>query len=122
MATTSAANLTALLGAVTAAGVASTLESAADLTIFAPSNAAFQAIGSGLGNLTTMELTSILEYHVIKGTVAYSSDIKPGKVKTLEGADVTIAVEDGAVFVNAARVINADILIPEGVLHVIDSV
>ena len=69
-----------------------------------------------------MQLTDILEYHVIEGTVAYSSDITAGKVTTLQGDDVTISVDGGAVFVNAARVINADILIPQGVLHVIDSV
>lgn len=121
--TAAAANLTALLGAVTAAGLGGTLDSARDITIFAPANEAFAAIGSGLGNLTTEQLTAILEYHVIQGTVAYSSDLTDGEsVATLQGNDVTISIEDGAVFVNAARVINADILISGGVMHVIDSV
>jgi len=117
------AGLTAFLGAVTAAGLAGNVSRTPDITIFAPSNTAFKAIGSALGNLTTTQLQSILTYHVVAGTVDYSSMIMSGSVKSLEGAKLNIkAKSDGAVFVNAARVINADILIPGGVMHVIDSV
>lgn len=99
-----------------------TLDAAPDITIFAPSNAAFEAIGSAAGGLSVSQLTSILEYHVINGTIAYSSSLGNGSVETLGGSSLNITVEDGAVFINAARVINADILISGGVLHVIDSV
>jgi hypothetical protein len=45
------------------------------------------------------------------------------KLPTLAGEDLTITIDDeGAVFVNNARVINSDILIANGVLHVIDTV
>ena len=117
-----AANLTSLVGAVIATNLTTTLDMASDITIFAPSNDAFQSIASGLGALTTTQLTDILSYHVISGTVAYSSTLGNMSVPTLAGGKVKITVEDGAVFVNSARVINPDILVAGGVMHVIDSV
>lgn len=116
------ANLTALAGALVATDLLQTLESAGDLTIFAPTNAAFSAISSAAGNLTAQQATSLLEYHVINGTVAYSSSLGNGSVETVAGESVNITVEDGAVFVNSARVILADVLYAGGVIHVIDAV
>merc|ERR1712039_624775 len=116
------ANLTAFLGAAVNASVASTLLGAEDLTIFAPSNAAFQDIGSLVGNLTMDQLANILSYHVIEGTVAYSSDLSNTSLTTLQGDDVEITIADGAVMVNNATVTNANILFAGGVIHVIDQV
>jgi hypothetical protein len=75
-----------------------------------------------LSNLTAEEAASILQYHVINGTVAYSSTLANGTVPTLGGSNITITIVDGEVFVNRARVITADILLANGVLHVLDSV
>merc|ERR1711939_148119 len=116
------ANLTAFLGAAVNASVASTLLGAEDLTIFAPSNAAFQDIGSLVGNLTMDQLANILSYHVIEGTVAYSSDLSNTSLTTLQGDDVQITIANGAVMVNNATVTNANILFAGGVIHVIDQV
>jgi len=116
------ANLTAFLGAAQNASVASTLLGAEDLTIFAPSNAAFQDIGSLVGNLTMDQLANILSYHVIEGTVAYSSDLSNTSLTTLQGDDVEITIANGAVMVNNATVTNANILFAGGVIHVIDQV
>merc|ERR1712115_491670 len=116
------ANLTAFLGAAQNASVASTLLGAEDLTIFAPNNAAFQDIGTLTGNLTMEQLANILSYHVIEGTVAYSSDLSNTSLTTLQGDDVEITIADGAVMVNNATVVNANILFAGGVIHVIDQV
>merc|ERR1712111_230512 len=116
------ANLTAFLGAAENASVASTLLGAEDLTIFAPSNAAFQDIGSLVGNLTMDQLANILSYHVIEGTVAYSSDLSNTSLTTLQGDDVQITIANGSVMVNNATVTNANILFAGGVIHVIDQV
>ncbi|KAK4554331.1 hypothetical protein LTR86_008539 [Recurvomyces mirabilis] len=116
------ANLTALLGATTATNLTSVLDSAKDITIFAPSNSAFQAIGSATSNLTAAQAAQILEYHVINNTIAYSSSLANATIPTLNGGNVTITIENGTVFVNGARVTNPDILISGGVMHVIDSV
>lgn len=75
-----------------------------------------------LANISTEEAASVLQYHVINGTVAYSSTLANGSVPTLGGDNVTITILDGEVFVNRARVITADILLSNGVLHVLDSV
>jgi len=112
------ANLTALLGAVNATNLTSTLDEASDITIFAPSNSAFQNIASALGNITAAQAAAVLEYHVINGTIAYSSSLANTTIKTLGGANLTITIENGTVFVNSARVVNADILMTGGVMHV----
>jgi uncharacterized surface protein with fasciclin (FAS1) repeats len=97
------------------------VDSLSDVTVFAPSNAAFQAIGSALPNLTMAEITSILTYHVVNGTVGYSSDLKNGtSLMTLEGGNVTITIMNGTVFVNDAKVVVPNVLVAGGVVHVID--
>jgi transforming growth factor-beta-induced protein len=70
--------LTALAGALTQTSLVETVDSLKDVTIFAPSNKAFQDIGSAAGSLTNDQLSSILEYHVIAGTVGYSSLLTSG--------------------------------------------
>ncbi|KAF7513646.1 hypothetical protein GJ744_007697 [Endocarpon pusillum] len=117
-----AANLTSLVGAVTTAQLAEAVDTTPDITIFAPNNEAFQSIGSALGNIPAEDLASVLTYHVINGTVGYSSTLSNRTLQTLNGADVTISVIDGAVFVNSARVVIPDVLVANGVVHVIDNV
>jgi transforming growth factor-beta-induced protein len=119
-------NLTALAGALTETSIISAVDGRKDLTIFAPSNAAVQAIGSATGSLTTPQFGSILEYHVIDGTVGYSSLLTTGladeNFPTLQGGSVTVEVEDGNVFANSAQVGIADIIIANGVMHVVNNV
>jgi transforming growth factor-beta-induced protein len=117
-------NLTALAGALTATSLLSTVDSLHDVTIFAPSNAAFQAIGSATGSLTAQQLAGILEYHVINGTVGYSTLLTSGLANesfpTVGGGELQVLVEGGEVFVNSARVIITDIIVANGVMHVLD--
>ena len=115
-----ASNLTALAGAAGALNLTSTLDGLGEVTVFAPNNAAFQSIGSALGNLSTAELTSILEYHVVNGTVGYSPNLSNTTLTTLGGQNVTITIINGTVYANSARVITPDVLIAGGVVHVID--
>lgn len=120
--TAQAADLTDCVGATNALNLTSTLDTATDITIFAPSNSAFQDIATGLTKLNTSQLTDILEYHILNGTVDYSTSLKNGTLTMMNGKNLTVRIEKGAIFVNAARIINADILIANGVIHVIDSV
>ncbi|KAE8444639.1 hypothetical protein EG329_014387 [Mollisiaceae sp. DMI_Dod_QoI] len=120
--TATSLNLTSLAGALTEANLVSTVDSLRDITIFAPSNAAFQAIGSALGDLTTQELAGILEYHVVNGTVGYSSMLSNTTLPTVGGGQVTITIENGIVFVNSAKVVTPNVLVSNGVVHVIDGV
>lgn len=60
---------------------------------------------------------------VINGTVAYSSTLKNGtSVPALSGGNLQVTIADGNVFVNSAKVLIPDILVANGVVHVIDNV
>lgn len=116
------ANLTAAVGALTRTELADAVDGLEDVTIFVPTNEAFDNIGNLLGNLTTENLTDILTYHVVNGTVGYSSELENTTLTTLNGENVTISVIDGEVFVNSARVLVPDVLVANGVVHVINGV
>jgi len=121
--TAAAAGLTALVGALNATKLLDTVNHAKDLTIFAPSNAAFGSIANLAGNLSTDTASSILKYHVVQGQVLYSSKITGNTtLKTLDGVDLRVSVINGSVYVNSAKVITPDVLVSNGVVHVIDGV
>jgi uncharacterized surface protein with fasciclin (FAS1) repeats len=117
-------NLTAAAGAIANASLDEDVDYLEDVTIFVPNNEAFAAIGSALPNLTTEELTAILTYHVVNGTVSYSDLLENGtQLTTLQGNNVTVTVEDDDdVFINGAKVLIPDVLVANGVIHVIDNV
>ncbi|MCJ1341642.1 hypothetical protein MMC09_006938 [Bachmanniomyces sp. S44760] len=118
-----AAGLSSAAGALTQTNLVSTLDSAKDLTVFVPNNAALEAIGSALPNLTTDQLAGILGYHVVNGTVGYSSTLTNGSMLTsMSGMNLTVTISNGSVFVNSAKVILPDVLVANGVVHVIDNV
>jgi transforming growth factor-beta-induced protein len=120
-ATAEAAGLTSLASALTSAGLVSTVDGLHDVTIFAPTNAAFAAIADTTAKLTKKQLTEVLTYHVISEAVAYSTTLKDGeKVATVEGDKVTISLKGGKVLVDDATVVTADVLVSNGVVHVID--
>ncbi len=119
-----AGNFTTLVTAVKAAGLVDTLKSDGPFTVFAPTDEAFAKLPHGtveklLANPD--KLKQILTYHVISGKVM-AADVKPMKVKTVEGADATITVKNGNVMIDKAKVIKTDIVCSNGVIHVIDSV
>lgn len=73
--------------------------------------------------LSLAQLTAILGYHVVPDVVAYSTDLGNTSLATTQGSSLEITVTpDGAAFVDGARIINTDILIPGGVIHAIDAV
>jgi uncharacterized surface protein with fasciclin (FAS1) repeats len=114
-----------LVSAVSAAGLVETLNGPGPFTVFAPTNAAFAALPAGLldklllpANKAT--LTKILTYHVLPAEVM-AADVKAGKVKTVEGTELTITTE-GGVKVDTANVTATDVDASNGVIHVIDKV
>ena len=105
-----------------------------DLTIFAPSNAALTALGATLEDMSIAESAEVLSYHIVTSSysvnldssgpfVGYSPNLANGTIlRTAQGANVSITKADNSLFANSARVIQAEILIPNGVLHAIDNV
>jgi uncharacterized surface protein with fasciclin (FAS1) repeats len=67
------------------------------------------------------KLARILTYHVVPGKVT-ASQVKPGAVKTVQGQSLSVRAEGGGVMVDNARVIQADVMASNGVIHVIDTV
>ena len=112
-----------LAAALDKAGLVSTLKGKGPFTVFAPTDAAFAKVPKA--DLDALlkdkaKLTAVLTYHVVPGKVM-STDIKPGKVKTVQGSEVTLATT-GGVMVDKAKVVSADVAADNGVIHVIDTV
>jgi uncharacterized surface protein with fasciclin (FAS1) repeats len=112
-----------LAAALQAAGLVDTLKGAGPFTVFAPTDAAFAKIPKA--DLDALlkdkaKLTAVLTYHVVAGKVM-AKDVKAGGVKTVQGSELTLGTM-GGVTVNQAKVLQADIVADNGVIHVIDSV
>jgi len=114
-----------LVAALTAAGLVETLQGAGPFTVFAPNDAAFEALPAGLLEKLLLPenidaLKAILTYHVVAGKVM-STDVVAGDAPTVEGSNLTLGTEMG-VQVNDATVVLADVAATNGVIHVIDKV
>ena len=114
-----------LVAAVTAAGLGEALSGEGPFTVFAPTNAAFEALPAGLLEKLLLPenkevLTKILTYHVVPAKVM-AADVAAGDVTTLEGSAFAITTE-GGVKVNASNVTATDVAASNGVIHVIDAV
>ncbi|MEE4197383.1 MAG: fasciclin domain-containing protein [Bacteroidales bacterium] len=125
-------NFSTLVAALSKADLVSTLEGNGPFTVFAPTNAAFNALLADLGvssldELTAEQLEPILLYHVVSGKVM-SSALNNGYVSTLSpGADNTKAsllvnVNGGVSLNSTTNVTTADIEASNGVIHVVDEV
>ena len=125
-----AGDFTTLVAAVQAAGLVETLSGEDELTVFAPTDAAFadalEALGLTADELLadTDTLTSILTYHVVPGEVLAADVVALDgqSVATVNGATVDITVDGDTVMVNDATVVTADVDASNGVIHVIDAV
>ncbi len=112
-----------LATALGAAGLVDTLKGKGPFTVFAPTDAAFAKIPKG--DLDALlkdkaKLASVLTYHVVSGKVM-AADVKAGKVKTVQGSELTVTTV-GGVMVDNAKVTATDIVADNGVIHVIDTV
>jgi len=121
-----AGSFTTLVAAIKAAGLVETLQGTGPFTVFAPTDEAFAKLPKGtLEDLLKPEnkakLAGILTYHVVPGKVM-AADVKTMMAKTVNGQELDIKVNDGAVTVNKAKVSKTDVPASNGVIHVIDSV
>ena len=112
-----------LATALQAAGLVDTLKGKGPFTVFAPTDEAFAKIPKAQLDALLADkakLTAVLTYHVVPGKVM-AKDVKAGKVKTVQGSELTVATT-GGVTVDSAKVVKTDIAASNGVIHVIDSV
>ncbi len=121
-------DLSTLVTALQSAGLVSTLEGEGPFTVFAPINAAFSGLDenvlAGLLAAGNEELLSrVLTFHVVSGAAVLSTDLSDGQTfTTVEGGTLTVGVGGGAVTVNGAAVVAADVEASNGVIHIIDAV
>jgi uncharacterized surface protein with fasciclin (FAS1) repeats len=118
-----AGNFKTLVTALKEAGLVDTLKGPGPFTVFAPTDEAFAKIPKAdLDKLLAnkAKLKAVLTYHVVSGKVM-AADIKAGKVKSVQGEQLTLATK-GGVMVNKAKVVSADVVADNGVIHVIDTV
>ena len=130
---------TTLVAAVKAAGLVDTLQSPGPFTVFAPTNDAFAKLPAGtVDTLLKPEnkktLTNVLTYHVVAGRMSAKDLMEKAKanggkamLKTVEGADLTVAIKDGKLWIVDAKGDTAQITIQNvnqsnGVIHVVDTV
>tara|TARA_R110002020_G_scaffold35735_5_gene107737 strand:- start:2426 stop:2923 length:498 start_codon:yes stop_codon:yes gene_type:complete len=114
-----------LVAAVQAAELVETLKGEGPFTVFAPTDEAFAALGTTVEDLLKPEnkdkLVAVLTYHVVPGKVMSSDLVDDSTPATVQGSNVTIDLDNGAM-VNDANVVTADIETSNGVIHVIDKV
>jgi uncharacterized surface protein with fasciclin (FAS1) repeats len=118
-----AGNFKTLATALQAAGLVDTLKGKGPFTVFAPTDEAFAKVPKDQLDALLKDkaaLTKVLTYHVVPGKVM-AKDVKPGKVKTVQGSEFTVSTDKG-VMVDGAKVVKTDIKASNGVIHVLDSV
>ena len=118
-----AGNFNTLVTAVKAAGLVDTLKGPGPFTVFAPTNAAFAKVPKATLDALLADkaaLTKVLTYHVVPAKVM-AADVKAGKVKTVQGQELTVTTQ-GGVMVDNAKVVATDVAASNGVIHAIDTV
>ncbi len=122
-----AGSFSTLAAALKAAGLIDTLKGEGPFTVFAPTDTAFARLPAGtveslLEPENREKLAAILTYHVVPGRVYAEDALAAKKAGTVGGPPLRFASKGGAVRVNGATVVLADLDASNGVIHVIDSV
>jgi uncharacterized surface protein with fasciclin (FAS1) repeats len=120
-----AGDFTTLVSAVEAADLVETLSGEGPFTVFAPTDAAFEALPEGaLDDLLadTEALAGVLTYHVVPEELLAADVVEVSEVATVNGAALPVMVDGETVMVGDATVVTTDIDASNGVIHVIDAV
>lgn len=122
---TAAGKFTTLTKLLKRAGLVSALRQPGPYTVFAPTDAAFKKVPKTtlralLANKA--KLKAVLLYHVVAGKVTAADVVKLRSAKTLNGKKVRIRVSGANVFVNTSKVVKADVMATNGVIHVVNRV
>ena len=124
----SAGSFNTLVAAVKAADLVGTLKGKGPFTVFAPTDAAFAKLPKGtvedlLKPENKKKLAAILTYHVVPGKVL-AADVTGKRIMagTVQGAKLDVDGKSGVVINKSAKVVQADVMASNGVIHVIDTV
>ena len=114
-------DLSELVDAVVAADLVEELTGDDPLTVFAPTDDAFEAAESVIDDFDEAELVEALLYHVIPGAVS-SHSVEPMTVETVAEIDIEITEDGGALFYGDAQIVITDVVAENGIVHIIDTV
>jgi transforming growth factor-beta-induced protein len=124
--------LTSFLGAAYSSlnksvpALATYLNKTSDLTIFAPNNVAMETVASDLSAMAQgnpAAFTKLLQYHIVPNGPYYSTNFtNTTTLQTITGASITITSASNSFFINSARLLTSDLLLQNGVMHVVDVV
>ena len=116
--------LNSFLGGLYKAGSMPGVAERKNVTIFAPQNKAFEAVAASLLDLDNEALEGTMGYHIIPDKVLASDSLTNGtRLPTLlESASVEVHQAGNNKYINSAQVIQPDILIANGILHIISDV
>ena len=120
-----AGEFTTLAKLLKRAGLVSTLQKPGPYTVFAPTDAAFAKLPKTTLNAllaNKAKLKAVLLYHVVAGTVTAEDVVKLRSAKTVSGKNVRIRTTGSNVVVGGAKVIAADVMASNGVIHVVNRV
>jgi uncharacterized surface protein with fasciclin (FAS1) repeats len=119
---------TTFVKALDATNLTTVLKTNPNLTVFAPTDAAFAALPAGelerlMKTENAPELQGLLVYHVVNAPVD-SAKINgaKGPVKTVAGTDLLLDGSSGSLKANSAAIVQADVRATNGILHVVDRV
>jgi uncharacterized surface protein with fasciclin (FAS1) repeats len=121
----SAGSFTTLVAALQATGLDEALRGEGPFTVFAPSDEAFAKLGAETIEQLLADpeaLSAILLYHVVSGSVDSSTVVTIPSAETLNGADISVRPTEDGLFINDSKVIAADVMASNGIIHVIDTV
>jgi len=121
----SAGQFNTLVKLVQEAELVDALRGEGPFTVFAPTDEAFAKLPKSRVDALLKDkqaLRQVLLYHVVQGKVMSSDVVKIRSAKTLQGQDIRIRVRNNTVRINDAKVVKADIVCTNGVIHVIDKV
>ncbi len=118
-----AGNFTALLGAATAAGLAETLATGGPFTVFAPSDAAFTALGVDLSPVDTGVIANILLHHVIAESLDAAAVVSRESIGTLAKTSLAVNAMSSPITIGGANLSTTlDVQASNGIIHVMDQV
>jgi uncharacterized surface protein with fasciclin (FAS1) repeats len=111
-----------LVAAVSCTGLISAIDDPTDtqLTVFAPTDEAFAALGLDASNVCSVPgLASILTYHIVPGRLPAARVVRSTSLATLNGASISVS---GATLNGSTNIVATNLQASNGVVHVIDAV
>ena len=120
-------DMSTLVRGVNAAGLEEELNGPGPYTVFAPTDLAFGKLPAGIFDdllkpENKVKLFDILNYHVVRGKTKTKQFSDGQKLKTVNGQTLSIAVSDGTVSINGAKIQTRDIEASNGIIHSLDTV